>query len=135
MPSKNFDEKIRVVASVIARDSKYLICQRPIHKRHGGLWEFPGGKIRDGESNFDAARRELGEELQVEVVGVGRRLFTAMDPDSPFSIEFFKVEIKGEIEAIEHTEARWGSVFEMTNFFFAPADKRFVTEYLLKEVQ
>ena len=135
MPSKNFDEKIRVVASVIARDSKYLICQRPIHKRHGGLWEFPGGKIRDGESNFDAARRELGEELQVEVVGVGRRLFTAMDPDSPFSIEFFKVEIKGEIEAIEHTEARWCSVFEMTNFFFAPADKRFVTEYLLKEVQ
>ena len=98
MPSKNSDEKIRVIASVIARDSNYLICQRPLHKRHGGLWEFPGGKIRNGESNFDAARRELGEELQAEVIGVGRRLFTAMDPGSPYSIEFVEVEInKGRI--------------------------------------
>ena len=96
MPSKNSNEKVRVIASVIARDSNYLICKRPLHKRHGGLWEFPGGKIRDGESNLDAARRELGEELHAEVVRVGGQLFTAMDPGSPYSIEFVEVEIKGE---------------------------------------
>ena len=135
MPSKNSDEKVRVIASVIARDSNYLICKRPLHKRHGGLWEFPGGKIRDGESNFDAARRELGEELQAEVVGVGRLLFTAMDPGSTFSIEFVEVEIKGEVEAIEHTDARWCTAIEMSKLSLAPADKRFVTEHLLKEVQ
>jgi len=132
--SKNSNEKVRVIASVIARDSKYLICKRPLHKRHGGLWEFPGGKIRNGESNLDAARRELCEELNAEVVGVGRRLFTAMDPGSPFLIEFVEVEIDGEVKALEHTEARWCNVFEMLKLFFAPADNRFVTEYLQKEV-
>ena len=49
----------RVVASVIEVDGKLLVCQRPAHKRHGGLWEFPGGKIEPGESDFEAVEREL----------------------------------------------------------------------------
>ena len=76
-----------------------MLCRRPSHKRHGGLWEFPGGKIREGESNLDAAHRELGEELGVEVVGVGKLLFTAIDPGSPYLIEFFEVEIKKKPKA------------------------------------
>jgi len=62
---------IRVLASVIERDQKLLVCRRPVHKRHGGLWEFPGGKVQKGESDLEAARRELREELAVEVTGVG----------------------------------------------------------------
>ncbi len=49
---------IRVLASVIERDHRLLVCRRPLHKRHGGLWEFPGGKVREGESDLEAARRE-----------------------------------------------------------------------------
>jgi 8-oxo-dGTP diphosphatase len=41
---------VRVLAAVIERDGKYLICRRPQHKRHGGLWEFPGGKFEAGET-------------------------------------------------------------------------------------
>jgi len=52
-----------VVAAVIERDGKYLLCQRPQGKRYGGLWEFPGGKLLAGESLLEAARRELREEL------------------------------------------------------------------------
>jgi 8-oxo-dGTP diphosphatase len=62
---------IRVLASVIERDHRLLVCRRPLDKRHGGLWEFSGGKVREGESDLEAARRELREELAVEVTGVG----------------------------------------------------------------
>ena len=58
----------RVLAAVIWEGDSVLICQRPPHKRHGGLWEFPGGKVRPGESRLDAARRELWEELNLKVL-------------------------------------------------------------------
>ena len=132
---KSTDDKIRVIASFITRNTKYLVCQRPIHKRHGGLWEFPGGKIRDGESHLDAARRELSEELGVEVIDVGNLLFKTMDPGSPYSIEFVEVEIEGKPLAIEHSEVRWVKTLEMSDLSFAPADTRFVKEFLLRENQ
>ena len=48
---------MRVLAAVVRRDDRYLVCRRPAHKRHGGLWEFPGGKIHAGETLLGAARR------------------------------------------------------------------------------
>jgi mutator protein MutT len=127
------DDKIRVIASVIVKNSQYLICQRPLNKRHGGLWEFPGGKIRHGESNLDAARRELREELGIEVIGAGKLLFSTMDPGSPYIIEFVEVEIEGIPKVIEHSELRWCKAIEMTQLSFTPADTRFVKEFMLKE--
>ena len=62
---------VRVIAAVVWRGDRLLVCQRPAHKRHGGLWEFPGGKVEAGESDAAAARRELREELGVEVTAVG----------------------------------------------------------------
>ena len=135
MELKSTDDKIRVIASVITKNSKYLLCKRPLHKRHGGLWEFPGGKIRDGESNLDAARRELSEELSVDVIDVGNLLFKTMDPGSPYSIEFVEVQIKGKPLTLEHSEVRWVKTHEMSGLSFAPADTKFVKEYLIKENQ
>ena len=63
-------EKNRVLAAVIERSGKFLMCRRPEHKNHGGLFEFPGGKLEAGESLADAARRELLEELALEVLDV-----------------------------------------------------------------
>ena len=127
------EKNIRVIASVITKTSKYLVCKRPENKRHGGLWEFPGGKIRDGESNLEAAIRELSEELKVQVAGVGDHLFTAKDPNSPYSIEFIKVDIEGEPQPIEHSEILWCTRTDMKDLQFAPADTKFINEYLLKE--
>lgn len=131
----NNNKLIRVIASIINKNSKYLVCKRPHQKRHGGLWEFPGGKIRDGESNLEAARRELSEELCVDVICVGKMLFSAMDPSSPYLIEFIEVEIEGMPKAMEHSEVRWLKLLELPELSFAPADTRFVEEYLLKENQ
>ena len=56
-----------VAVALIDEDNRVLLAQRPAHKEHGGLWEFPGGKIHAGETPEAALVRELKEELGIEV--------------------------------------------------------------------
>lgn len=121
---------VRVIAAVVERGGHFLFCRRPSHKRHGGMWEFPGGKIEEGESDFEAASRELAEELGVTVRSMAPSRFTATDPGSHFVIEFMLVEIDGSPQCIEHSEIRWVSLAEMAHLDLAPSDRRFV-EYLV----
>lgn len=59
---------LEVVAGILRNEAgDILLAQRLPHKQHGGLWEFPGGKIEPGESRADAIRRELKEELGIDV--------------------------------------------------------------------
>lgn len=116
---------MRVVAAVIRRDGRYLVCERPSHKRHGGLWEFPGGKCEPGESDLDAARRELREELDVDVTRVDTPLHAIHDEGSPFLIVFLPVEIEGEPVPHEHAALRWCAVHELRTIPLAPSDRRF----------
>ena len=121
---------IRVIAAVVEREEHFLVCQRPPHKRHGGLWEFPGGKCEPGEADTDAISRELREELGVEVLAVGSEAFAIDDPDSPFRIAFLPVAIKGEPVCHEHTALRWGHLAELAQLPLAPSDRRFVESRL-----
>ncbi len=121
---------VRVVAAVVERGGRLLVCRRPPHKRHGGLWEFPGGKCEPGESDADAARRELREELGVEVTAVRPAAFAADDPGSPFLVAFVPVAIAGEPACREHTALAWGTPAELARLALAPSDRRFV-EWLL----
>jgi 8-oxo-dGTP pyrophosphatase MutT (NUDIX family) len=110
---------------VIRRGDCYLVCQRPSHKRHGGLWEFPGGKLEAGESLFDAATRELKEELDVDVMAIGKRLLVVQDDGSPFQIEFVEVEIVGDPLPLEHDEIAWLTPLEIPDLSLAPSDRKF----------
>ena len=123
---------VRVIASVISRDGHVLICQRPAHKRHAGLWEFPGGKVEPKESDESAARRELSEELGVHVESVADPDFSIADPDSPFLIVFVPTTITGEPTCHEHTALAWLSPAELTKLPLAPSDRRYV-EFLLAQ--
>ena len=116
----------RVIAAVIARGDKLLVCQRPVHKRHGGLWEFPGGKIEPGESDETAARRELAEELGVHVESVGEAEVEIADAGSPFLIAFVPVEVSGTPVCHEHTAMTWAALSELALFPLAPSDRRYV---------
>ena len=122
--------RIDVLAAVVTRADRYLVCQRPPAKRHGGLWEFPGGKMEPGESLLEAAHRELMEELGVVVVHVGDSLFSAHDDGSPFVINFVPAEIDGEPACLEHAGLRWASLEEVRQLALAPSDRRFV-DFLL----
>ncbi|MBA3656174.1 MAG: NUDIX domain-containing protein [Gemmatimonadaceae bacterium] len=119
----------RVIAAVIERNGLFLVCRRPDDKRHGGLWEFPGGKLEQGESAFEGTRRELEEELGVQVKEVAPTLFSVADPGSDVVIEFTPTTIRGLPQALEHSEIRWTDLAALQLLDLAPSDRRFV-EYL-----
>lgn len=119
----------RVVAAVIERCGSYLICQRPVHKQQGGLWEFPGGKLEGDESLFEAARRELDEELRVEVTQCGPVLFETLDTTRKYSISFAMVRIDGEPSTVEHQQICWVERDSLLTYKLAAADEKFVIHY------
>lgn len=114
------------MAAVVERDGKLLICQRPSHKRHGGLWEFPGGKVEPAETDFDAVQRELREELDVEVVSIEAPSFQSDDEGSRFSIVFVPAVIRGEPRALEHEQITWADIERLDEMSLAPSDRRYV---------
>lgn len=120
----------RVVAAVVRRGSTFLICQRPPHKRHGGLWEFPGGKCEPGESDTAAVRRELDEELGLTVHEVRDELYAHRDPGSPFLIVFLEASTSGEPQCREHAATRWATAEDLQAMPLAPTDARFVREVI-----
>ena len=123
--------RVRVIAAVISDGDRLLVCRRPAHKRHGGLWEFPGGKVEADESDEIAVRRELREELGVELVRASAAVFEVVDPGSPFTIAFVPVQIAGEPVPLEHSELAWGAPDELTSMLLAPSDRVFVDRHLL----
>jgi mutator protein MutT len=121
---------IRVIAAVITKGEKLLVCQRPPHKRHGDLWEFPGGKLEPGEDDETAARRELAEELGIHVESIGDPEFEIADAGLPFLVAFIPVEASGTPVCHEHTALTWGTPSELATLPLAPSDRRYV-EFLL----
>ena len=117
---------IPVLAAVIRRDGRYLVARRTAHRRHGGLWEFPGGKLLAGESWLDAARRELAEELAVTAVAAREPLLHVRDPGSAFIVAFVGVDIVGDPVLREHSALRWATPAELGDLDLAPADRVFV---------
>jgi mutator protein MutT len=114
------------VAAVIEHDGLNLIAKRPDEKRHGGKWEFPGGKIESGETVREAVARELREELGVEVIDVAASHFSVIDHGSGFTIEFADVTIEGAPTAIEHEALAWIALSELETFDLAPSDRSYV---------
>jgi 8-oxo-dGTP diphosphatase len=116
---------IRVVAAVVEQEGRFLLCRRPAGKRHAGLWEFPGGKLHPGETAADAARRELAEELGVEVLAMGELLLALPDPGSVYVVEFYPVKIAGDPRALEHEALGWFTPEELADLELAPSDRAF----------
>ena len=119
---------VHVVAAVVQDGQRYLLCQRPADKRHGGLWEFPGGKVRESETFEAATRRELTEELGVRTTTVHGEIGCFQDEGSPFLIHFLRVEIDGAPFAHEHQQVDWFSLADLRNLPLAPADEAFVNQ-------
>jgi 8-oxo-dGTP pyrophosphatase MutT (NUDIX family) len=119
-----------VIACVVRRDASFLICQRPAHKRHGGLWEFPGGKVEAGEPDSETARRELREELNLQLLSARAPIVELVDPGSRFVIAFLPVIVIGEPECLEHTSTSWRAPADLLELPLAPSDRVFV-QYVL----
>jgi 8-oxo-dGTP diphosphatase len=115
----------RVVAALIWRDGTVLICQRTRHQTMPLKWEFPGGKIEDGEQPRDALRRELDEELGITAM-IGdevSRIRHEYPSGSAVELRFYDVhEYAGEIENRIFRDVRWAKPTELPSFDFLEAD-------------
>lgn len=121
----------RVVAALIVDAEKLLVCQRTRHQTMPLKWEFPGGKIEDGEQPRDALRRELEEELgiQAEVGDEVSRIVHEYPNGGSVELRFFTVRrYSGELENRIFRDVRWADRAELPSFDFLEADLGLVRE-------
>ena len=124
-----------VVAALIWEGEKFMICQRPVHKARGLLWEFVGGKVEKGETKEQALVRECREELAVTVKAHDVFMDVVHEyPDLTVHLTLFNASIaEGTPKMLEHNDIRWITVGEIDNYAFCPADETILAR--LKETK
>ena len=116
---------IEVVAALIWKQDRFLICQRPENKARGLLWEFVGGKVEAGETKEEALIRECREELDISLkVGPVFTEVTHEYPDITVHLTLFHAQIEaGEPKLLEHRALAWIRADEIGGYDFCPADE------------
>ncbi len=113
-----------VTAGVIVQEGKVLVAQRREDAPHGLLWEFPGGKVKEGEEPREALRRELKEELDIEAE-VGK-IFDAIFHPYPAYPVFLLVYhcriVKGDPKPLGSLRLKWVGLRELESLTMPPAD-------------
>ena len=122
---------IAVVAGLIFRDGRLLVCQRHDSSTFPLKWEFPGGKVESGEASEDALRRELKEELEIEIydpveIFSHRHLYPGT---SEVNLKFFRVtRFQGEIHNRVFQQISWVTVGELLRLNFLEGDLPLITK-------
>src|SRR5262249_43039699 len=119
----------RVVAALIMNQGKILVCQRTRHQTMPLKWEFPGGKIEDGEQPRDALRRELEEELGIDakIEDEVSRIQHKYPNGGAVELRFYTVrEYQGELENRIFRDIRWATPEELPSYDFLEADLELV---------
>ena len=122
-------KNIEVVAAIFRKENTIFATEKG-YGEFKGYWEFPGGKVEPGESLEKALRREIREELQVEIHIEEK--FTELDYDYPkFHLTmhcYFCSVLSGEIELVEATDGRWLTKEELNTVHWLPADISLIEE-------
>lgn len=124
-----------VMAAVVEREGRYMICRRGPGRRLEGVWEFPGGKLEAGETPEQGLARELREELKIET-DVGRILDAQLESEfNEFLILYYFVRITAGAPALtEHSEIRYVSPCELMEYEFSTADARVAAKLASGEI-
>src|SRR6202795_3471959 len=121
----------RVVAALILKNGKVLVCQRTRHQSMPLKWEFPGGKIEAGEQPRDALRRELEEELGIDA-NIGEevaRIRHDYKNGGAVELRFYVVnEYAGELDNRIFRALRWAKRPELPSYDFLEADLELVKD-------
>jgi 8-oxo-dGTP diphosphatase len=126
LPDKSgyLNKTIDVVAAVIKKDNKFMIARRSSQKDLPGFWEYPGGKVEDGESDQEALKRELQEEFGIQI-NINQFLTNSFYRYEKFNINLraYLVEhISGDFMLKDHDQVEWITNKNFNEFKFAPAD-------------
>jgi mutator protein MutT len=123
---------IQVAAAIVQRDGRYLIAKRRPGTHLGGLWEFPGGKREPGESLEACLRRELREELGIEITAPEPfKIVRHEYPDKTVELNFFRCSVAGgQPRPLGCDEVRWVTPTQMAALPFPEADKTIIAALL-----
>jgi len=124
-----------VVAAVIERNGTFLVARRLHGTPLAGYWEFPGGKVHEGESHETALRREMKEELNT-AIGSLEKIFEASHayPERTVELHFFRGTLDGNPEPALGQELRWISRDDFAALEFPPADAELIANLMHSRV-
>lgn len=126
LPDKSgyLNKTVNVVAAVIKKNNKFMIARRSAEKDLAGFWEYPGGKVEDGESDEETLKRELKEEFGI-TTNINQFLTSSFYRYEKFNINLkaYLVEhISGDFVLKDHDQIEWITNKNLKEFKFAPAD-------------
>jgi 8-oxo-dGTP diphosphatase len=127
-------KNIEVVCGIIWKEGQVLIARRKSEKTLGGFWEFPGGKIEEGENPESALKRELKEELGMNVL-IRRHFGTNIHEYENLKIQLMAYAcdfVSATFQLTDHDEWRFVKPNEFRNYCFAPADISFLNKIQLE---
>lgn len=126
---------VHVAVGVIYKDGNILIAKRPEHVHQGGLWEFPGGKVEQGESLFAALQRELNEELAIDIIESEPLIQIRHDyGDNQVLLDVHKVlSFRGEPFGKEGQPVAWVAPESLVSYPFPAANHPIITAILLPQ--
>lgn len=125
---------VDVTCAIIINDNKILVTQRSEKMKLPLKWEFPGGKLENGESEIECIVREIKEELNIKIIVIEKMSSSIFDYGNfqinliPFIANYYS----GEIKLLEHKEYKWVDKNEMTLLDWAEADLPILKEFLNK---
>ena len=125
-----------MTAGILNENERILICQRHRTDAYGLQWEFPGGKVHDGEALQEALRRELAEELKIDAI-IGEEVFRLRHryPDRYVEVVFFQVNsYTGEISNQVFEKVEWVQRDKMPEYNFLEADRELVARIAQGEI-
>ncbi len=118
-----------VVAALLVNDSRILVAKRKASDSHPSVWEFPGGKVEQGESPAEALKREIKEELGMDIQVLERiESRDYVTPrGQPIRLSLYATQaLSSEFSLNEHEEARWVQFHELQQVEFLPGNQQFL---------
>ena len=119
---------IDVVAAVIQKNTKYLIAQRNRNKHFAFHWEFPGGKVDNGETFEIALKREIKEELSIDIK-ILKKVSSQKHKDDKINVNvhyFLCEHSDGKINLFEHEDLKWVTKTGLFSYKMAPGDSKII---------
>ncbi|MFV7235095.1 (deoxy)nucleoside triphosphate pyrophosphohydrolase [Flavobacterium sp. ZB4R12] len=127
---------IDVTCAIIIKDNKVLVTQRSVKMKLPLKWEFPGGKLEENESEIDCIKREIKEEINIDIQ-ILKKLSNSIYDYGTFKINlipFIAKHILGEIKLAEHKDYKLLEKTELLSLDWAEADLPIVEEFLKLEL-
>jgi len=123
-----------VVGGLIYQNKKILICQRKEEGDHPLKWEFPGGKLKDNENDQEALKRELKEELGIEIyemIFFDEYLYEYKKLSKNLKLVFFQIfQFGGEIQNKVHQQLKWIEISKLGDYDFLEGDFKIIDKLM-----